>query len=303
MTGGGEKPSGAKLNLPRDLQMGYVLGRMGTATVGDLWPMFYGAQSTARFGFLRLRRLNIVSAFAADDPSRPTWFSLSRGGLAWVVEEVGCNEAELRRYSGLSHVNLGAIKLRNRLWVSLVLASRKSSLVRLALFRPEWELRRLKAASQALVPDALFVLELKEPAAGELRGPGTAHSQCCMVELDSGSERGAVWLDKARAYTAARSAGPLYGESTWQLLVLIPSVKRARSVAQALVKGGAGPFSFLALSSTLDEGRALEPLLWRARELVEHQDVPPTHSLVDGFTKSHIPLSGKLRAELPHEGR
>src|SRR5437868_4933804 len=50
----------ARLQLPRDLQVAYTVGRMGAVTMADLWPLFWGSLDTARFGFRRLVNLKLL---------------------------------------------------------------------------------------------------------------------------------------------------------------------------------------------------------------------------------------------------
>ena len=54
--------SGARLHLPRDLEIAYALGRMGAATIADTYRLWYGSPHTARFGFSRLTRLGSASS-------------------------------------------------------------------------------------------------------------------------------------------------------------------------------------------------------------------------------------------------
>ena len=57
----------------------------------------------------------------------------------------------------------------------------------LEVFRPEWELRRKKAAHEHVVPDAIVTLTD--------RGQSEV-SVTWMVEFDSGSERSRVWVEQ-----------------------------------------------------------------------------------------------------------
>ena len=100
--------SGARLQLPRDLEIAYAVGRMGIVTVADTYPLWYGSCHTARFGFGRLTRLGLVRSFPRDSPLSPAWFSLTARGLGWTAEESGCDERELRAVVGIRHTNLAA---------------------------------------------------------------------------------------------------------------------------------------------------------------------------------------------------
>lgn len=246
---------GARLHLPRDRDLAYVLGRMGIATSQDVAPLFFGSVHTARFAFLRLQKLGLLESFPRKSATDPAWFTLSRDAAPWVAEAMGCDESELRTVSGITRANLSAVRARNRLWVSLVLACRAAPGTALALFRPEWELRRVRGG-QGLVPDAHVVLQVE--------GAGRVDELVWFVELDAGTERLAVWAKKAEAYQAARQRGLLYGERCWNVLVLVPTERRARSVARTCAESPAGALVFLATQEAVEEARALEPVLARA---------------------------------------
>lgn len=276
--------SGARLHLPRDLDVSHAVGRMGVVTPYDLWPLFWGSINTARVGFGRLLKLGLLRTFERDDLSHPAWYSLTEEGAAWVVEEIDCEAEELRVVGGIRRANLAAIRTRNRSWVSIVLACRKAPAVRLALFRPEWELRRLKTAAVGVVPDAMVVLS------DETDGGGSGWAW--MVEFDAGTERLAVWEAKARSYAEQRNRGALYGAARWNVLALVPSARRARSVASAVARVGAGGFVFVGVDTTLEEGRALDPLLWRASALASDATAPAGDSLTSG---EKTPISDPAR--------
>lgn len=270
MTRRDQESCGARLNLPRDLQLAYCLGRFGAATMRQLWPLFFGSYHTARRGFGRLVKLGLIKSFDRHAPSDPKWFSLSRAGLEWVLGEAACAEDELRTVTGLKRLNLAALDERNLFWASLVVAARQSPLVKLALFRPEWELRRLAAQAIPVVPDAMLVLERRDLSA----------SIAWMVEQDSGSERSQVWRGKAQAMRELR-AGALYGAADWLVVATVPSVRRAKTIAEAVTAEGAGAFIYLAVAEQLWQGRAFERVLWSAQELARSRDAPAVHSLLD----------------------
>ena len=291
---------GARLTLPRDLQVAYTVGRMGAVTVADVGPLFFGAACSARWGFGRLTKLGLLRSFPRRDPSQPKWYSLTETGLAWVSEQAEVEESELRRYAGLARMNLAALRARNRFWASVILACRRQGRVTLELFRPERELRRAKGTDVPIVPDALLVLgDRRADAHGSAEAARCSHA--FMVELDSGSERRAVWQEKAAAYGALRGAGPLYGAAAWTVLALVPSARRARTIAEAVVKEGAGSFTVIGLAAPLEGGAALDRLLWRATELAGTLDAPPAHSLLDALAlDSEAPerLQGPTLAEV-----
>lgn len=265
---------GARLQLPRDLRISYLVGRMGVATPYDLWPLFWGSLHTARIGFRRLVRLGLLRTFARAEVSHPAWYSLTARGAAWVGTEFGCDEQELRLVTGVGRVNLGAVRVRNRLWVSVVLACRATPGVQLALFRPEWELRVMRSAAVPVVPDAMVVLADRDPAA-------TPSGWAWLVEFDTGTEHLAVWERKAKAL-AGMSGRPLYGALRWNVLVRVPNLRRAQAVASAVVRGGAARLVYVSIEGSLDGGRALDTALWRTALLAASPDAVPTDSLRSG---------------------
>lgn len=253
------RAKGVRLHLPRDRDIAYVVGRMGTATSQDLAPLFYGSANTARFGFLRLVRLGLLKQFPRPDVSRPAWFALTPDAREWVADEIGCEPSALRVVHGVGRMNLSAVRSRNRLWVSLVLACRSRTDIALVLVRPEWMLRQ-ESANEPVVPDAEVVLS---------RTDGDhAREFVWFVELDAGTERLAVWRSKIERYADARGRRALYGELEWRLLILVPSVRRARSVAAVCEEVSLGESCFLAVQAAIEEGRALDAILYRADELV-----------------------------------
>jgi len=259
---------GARLHLPRDLHIAYVLGRMALATSLDTYPLWYGSPVTARLGFHRLVKLGILTMFPRAEATHPGWFTLARDAAPWVAEAMDCEETEFRVVSGIARANLLAVRARNRLWVSLVTSCRGTEGTRLALFRPEWELRRLRAGSR-VVPDAMFVLQ----AGGDAEF-------AWFVELDAGTERLAVWNKKADEYAEALRSGALYGEASWNVLVLVPSERRARSVARVCAATPAASRVFLARQEAVEDGRALAPVLWSASDLASPSEVAELWTLL-----------------------
>jgi len=269
--------SGARLHLPRDLEIAYAVGRMGIVTISDIYPLWYGSRHTARFGLGRLVRLGLIRSFARESPLSPAWFSLTPRGLEWAAEKAGCDERELRAIAGIRRTNLAAVSMRNRLWVSAALACRQHPGIRIGFFRPEWEIRRMKPAAVDVVPDALVSFIATE---------GTIERErTWIVEMDAGTQRSAVWRAKASHYAALRDAGRLYGLAAWRLLAIVPSARRALSVAVAITSGGGGAFSFVATAASLNDGQAFAPVLWSCLELPRSASIQPSAGLLDGINK------------------
>jgi|GEM_PF-2598072 len=267
--------SGARLHLPRDLEIAYAVGRMGAVTVADTFALWYGSPHTCRAGFGRMVRLGLLHSFPRADALAPAWFTLSHRGLEWTAEQVGCDERELRVMESVRRTNLSALSMRNRVWTSLVLACRRLPAVRLECFQPEWELRPQAQDRFQVVPDAMVILENREAQ------PARRHAWA--LELDNSTERLAVWRGKASRYAELRGTSHLYGTIDWRLLASVPSPRRAISVATAIAESGAGAFSFLSLTRSLEGGRAFDQVLWPCLALAKEPTIAPSASLIDGL--------------------
>jgi hypothetical protein len=163
--------------------------------------------------------------------------------------------------------------------VSLVLACRKTLGIQ-GDFIPEAELRRQKTSDVPVVPDALVVLAANTMADREIG---------VMVEFDSGLERLPVWVRKSRSYVSLRHRPNLYGVRRWVVLAAVTSERRARRVAEAVVAGGAGAFTFVAIENQLHRGQLLDHNLWRADRHASAPTSPPGASLIDLVTPAHEP--------------
>jgi hypothetical protein len=137
-------------------------------------------------------------------------------------------------------------------------------------------LRQDKPEDVPLVPDAIAVL-----APSATVDPEGVVPHAWMIELDSGSERRAVWLGKAIAYRNLRARPALYGERSWSVLAVVPSERRARSIARVIVDGGAGAFTYLGVAEALDQGHAFERVLFRAADLAVGGDGISRCAIVD----------------------
>lgn len=263
----------ARLQLPRDLEIAYAVGRMGLVAIGDVFPLWYGSPHTCRFGFGRLARLGLLRRLPRPNVISPAWFSLTDRGLAWTAEQSGCDERELRTVPSARDCSLGSMSMRNRFWASLILACRRRPEIRFERFAPEWELRPARPADVHAVPDAIV----------SLARPGVTGERRCvwMVEVDNTTERLSVWRKKAAQYAELRIGGRLYGYPDWQLLAIVPSLRRARSVSAAVAAGGGGAFSYVAVANALEAGQAFEPALWPCAELAHAPEAPPTATLAE----------------------
>lgn len=264
--------TGARLNPERDLQVCYCLGRFMAATSATLAPLFFGSPHTARRGFARLGKLGLIRSFPRALPNFPAWYALTRVGYEWVIQETGAAASELCRPIRLDRTNLGMLTARNELWVSLVLSARSLPAVRLALVRPERELRRMRESGVAVVPDMHV----------EVQRADGALARTWFIELDAGTERLRTWEEKAAAYLAA-TCRPLYGSERWRVLAVVPTLRRAQSVGQAVTKAGAGTFIYITVAETLTPGRAFAPVVYRALDLAGTKALPSATTLIEGL--------------------
>lgn len=264
---------GVRLHLPRDLHIAYMVGRMGVATSAHVGPLFYGSHNTARVGFHRLAKLGLLRVFERSDPSKPSWYGLAPVAAAWVIEGMECDDTEVRVVSGIRRMNLSMVDSRNRLWVSAVLAARASEgRCGIDLVRPEWELRRMQTDRMRTVPDMQLVVSH--------RG-GSDWLHTWMIELDAGTERTAVIKAKVEAYRVLRGH-VLYGAQDWQLLFVVPGPRRARSVAQTVAAAGGSAFTWVAVEADLQDGRALDVVLYAPADFGNGKTARPRASLATG---------------------
>lgn len=263
---------GVRLNPERDFKLCYTLGRFGAVTVSSIAPLFFGSSHTAGRAFTRLTRLGLVRSFPRKLPCLPAWYALTRKGLAWVMQETGASESEFSVPTRLDRTNLAMLASRNELWVSLVLAARQEPRVRLALVRPERELRRLKEPDGPVVPDLQI----------ELHRTDGSLMRTYFVELDAGHERLRTWQEKAAGYGSMLSRS-LYGASRFRILAVVPSLRRARTIARAVAPTAAGALIYLAVEEQLTAGRAFAPVLRRATDLAEGSEA--STSLIEGLVE------------------
>jgi hypothetical protein len=265
--------------VERDGRILYTIGRLGAVTIRDLAPLFWGSEHTARHSLGRLRTQGLIRMFGREDLSNPGWFSLTPHGAELACTATGCDSDDLRIIGSIQRRNRAALRSQNCLWVSLVLACRKTADIQ-GDFIPEAELRRQKTSDVPVVPDALVVLTPDTMAEREMG---------VMVEFDSGLERLPVWIRKSRSYVSLRHRPNLYGVRRWVVLAAVTSERRAHRVAEAVVAGGAGAFTFIAIENQLHRGRLLDRVLWCADRLVSAPASPSGTSLIDLITPANDP--------------
>lgn len=284
---------GVRLNPERDLKVLYTVGRFGAVTVSSIAPLYFGSAHTAGHAFTRLTRLGLLRSFPRKLPCLPAWYAMTKTGLAWVMKETGAPESEFSVPTRLDRTNLPMRSSLNALWVSLVLACRREPRVRLALVRPERELRRLKEADVPVVPDMQV----------ELHRTDGSLMRTYFVELDAGHERLRTWQEKARAYTSVLHR-PLYGAMRFRILAVVPSVRRARTIAGAVAGTEAGALIYLAVEANLVSGQAFASVLYRATDLAKGGAAPST-SLIKGLVEDGenpgVPQAGVNKGKVPEQ--
>ena len=264
-----------RMDRERVVRIAYLAARLGYFWVADAAFMFFKRLNTARLYVASLARRGILDAFPRRNPSDPHVYRISERGLEWLVDEIGCDRADLWRPSSARRLNIPAVRATNRFWCSLASAAAEHPQVRLHRFIPESQLRRMKSPSCSVVPDAMAVMRL-----GAAAGP--TNLVAVAVEQDSGYERLKVWSEKIRGYLAARRLSTFYGHRSRDLVLLaiLPSRRRAVNVARTVAMAGGGCFVYLGLAAELEGGHALDPVLWSAATLAADPSATAGLSLV-----------------------
>jgi hypothetical protein len=263
------------MDRERVVRIAYLVAKLGYFWVADAGFMFFQRPNTARFYVASLAKRGILEPFPRRHPSDPHAYRISERGLEWLVDEIGCNRNELWRPTSTRRLNIAAVRAMNRFWCSLASAAGEHPQLRLHRFVPERQLRRMKSPSCSVVPDAMAVMRLG--AAGPTKLAAVA------VEQDSGYERLKVWSEKIRGYLAAKRFATFYGHRSCDvvLLAIVPSRRRAVSVARTAAMAGGGCFTYMGLAAELESGHALDPVLWSAATLAA--DPSATAGLSLGF--------------------
>jgi hypothetical protein len=283
-----------RMDRERVVRIAYLAARLGYFWVADAGFMFFRRPTTARLYVASLAGRGILDAFPRRNPSDPHAYRISERGLEWLVDEVGCDRAELWRPTAMRRrLNVAQVRAVNRFWCSLAVASTKHRRIQLHRFIPERQLRRMKTPACPVVPDAIAVMRLAESDADSATGKLVPVA----IEQDSGYERLKVWAEKTRGYIRVKRSSSFYDYPSRDLVVLalVPSRRRAANVARAVGAAGAGSFTYVGLATDMERGHALEAAIWNAAKLAADPLAKPESSLlaairaVDGTT-SAIPI-------------
>jgi len=296
-----------RMDRERVVRIAYLAARLGYFWVADAAFMFFKRPTTARLYIASLARRGILDAFPRRTPSEPHVYRISERGLEWLVDEVGCDRAELWRPAAMRRrLNVAQVRAVNRFWCSLAAAATKHPHVRLHRFMPERQLRRTKSSSCPVVPDAMAMLRLAHDDTAPARSPVVV-----TLEQDSGYERLKVWTEKTHGYLRAKRSSTFYGCSSRNLVVLVvvPSRRRAANVARTVAAAGGGAFVYVGLARDLEGGRALDAPVWNAAKLTTDPLVKADSSLALAVqavagTASATPIRpdgalGRISPEIP----
>lgn len=298
-----------RMDRERVVRIAYLAARLGYFWVADAGFMFFKRPTTARLYVASLARRGILEAFPRRNPSDPHVYRISERGLDWLVDEVGCDRAELWRPTTMRRqLNVAQVRAVNRFWCSLADAVAKHPRIQLHRFIPERQLRRMKAPDCPVVPDAIAVLRLAAAYAGIVE---TSKLVAVALEQDSGCERLKVWTEKTREYVRAKGLNSFYGYRPRDLVVLalVPSQRRAANVARTVVAAGGGAFVYVGLATDLERANALGAALWSAVGLAANHLAKPDLSLATAIeavmgTTSATPIMpdgdlGQVSREIP----
>jgi hypothetical protein len=297
-----------RMDRERVVRIAYLAAKLGYFWVADAGFMFFKRPTTARLYVASLARRGILDAFPRRNPSDPHAYRISERGLEWLVDEVGCDRAELWRPTAMRRqLNVVQVRAVNRFWCSLAAAATKHARIRLHRFIPERQLRRMKAPDCPVVPDAVAVFRL----AAESDNEAADRLVAVALEQDSGFERLKVWTEKTRGYNRALRLASFYGyrAANFVVLALVPSRRRAVNVARTVVAAGGGAFAFVGLAADLERGQALDAAFWRTVDLAADALVKPDSSLAAAIeaaagTTSATPIRpdgdlGRISQEIP----
>lgn len=215
----------------RDLDILRAVGRLMYASTENISVLFFGSLATCS---RRLAKLLSLGLLAVRVPRRdgPNVYRLTKRGLDHLADaDVSTDDLHLggREYGD----DLGHTLLGNDFRVRLVAAIRKHPGVTIERLLSDADLRRaaaLRDLAPAYIPDLL--IRLVTPA-------GTVG---LVVEVDTGSEAVRYFArHKVRALAELRAKGAaVWGLSPWRPIAIVPTERRLRLLARAVVDEGGG---------------------------------------------------------------
>lgn len=214
---------GARLRQ-RDLDILLAIAKMRLLSTADISRLFFSAKGTCQKRMRKLFDAKLVQAVVSDLAAENR-YALTPLGHALLVEALGEESVPpWRRCPRADGRKLAHLSLLNRYRIALACGAAAAG-VSLDRFVPEWELRAA-AARAPIIPDAIAILSSDEA--------GIALA----VEVDTGSEPPRTVAKKVEAYvTAAVRREAVFGSIAPTVLIVAATVRRARSVARAIVKG------------------------------------------------------------------
>jgi hypothetical protein len=234
--------------VERDEEILRAVGRLMYASTDNLAKLFFGNLGTCS---RRLAKLLSLGLLAVRVPRRdgPNVYRLTKRGLDHLVEaDVEVDDLHL---GGREHGDdLGHTLLGNEFRVRLVAAVRKRDDITIERLLSDADLRRAaeeRGVAPSYIPDLL--VRLRKPA-------GVVG---LVVEVDTGSESVRYFArHKARELARLRAQNaPVWGLSPWRPLVIVPTERRLRLLARAVVEEGGGA---LWLAGALDHFRERDVL-------------------------------------------
>lgn len=252
----------------RDLEVLLALAKMRLLRTGEIARLFFGAVGTAQKRLRKLYDGGLIRALVTDlaAENRYAITPIGHALLARALPQEGI--PAFRAAPRVDGRSMAHLDLLNSYRIALASAAPAAS-VDLLQFTPEWELRS-REPSAAIVPDAVFRLR------------HGSRVIAIALEVDAATEPPMTVVRKMERYQAhALERRPVGGLREPRVLLIVPSRRRARSLARALEGGfeqtliGWGP-------EVLKDG-GLRSGLSTVREVLETDGlvIRATHGLLD----------------------
>ncbi len=232
----------------RDLEILYLAGVCGVVRTRDVTRFAFGARATANDRLRKLYCAGLLECFVPDLAS-DNYYALTPRGRDHLVEAYDIPPDDVRVVRKLpKHLDHALAVTEMRLHIAL--ACRASTTYKLGGFETDAELAKARhAALLELIPDAKVTIIA--------RATGEVHT--LMAELDLGTEP-TNWLVRHKLAVYARYAAlgtALYGVRNPPILLVVPSLRRARNIARTMVDQRVLAPVVFALRPLLTEGNVL----------------------------------------------